>query len=210
MGSGRHVANISVKLASATSASAQPDLATALRQEFREWPRDASVFTNATLGIKADLTSVRVTIRMIERAAERILPRRRPFHCRGREISTKGQKPELDIQMNRGLAGSLGITVGQVAQALRPAFAGIDAGDWVDPSGETRDVMVRLTPGARERVQDLAQLPILFRGSNGLPATVPLEQVASIRQSVGPAQINHLDGDRVVNVDANRRGRSAP
>jgi HAE1 family hydrophobic/amphiphilic exporter-1 len=55
-------------------------------------------------------------------------------------------------------------------------------------------------------VQDLAKLPILFRGSNGLPATVPLEQVASIRQSVGPAQINHLDGDRVVNVEANTAG----
>ena len=39
--------------------------------------------------------------------------------------------------------------VGQVAQALRPAFAGIDAGDWVDPVGETRDVTVRLAPEAR-------------------------------------------------------------
>src|SRR6185436_497991 len=54
-------------------------------------------------------------------------------------LSTKGQKPELDVQVDRGLAGSIGVTVGQVAQALRPAFAGIDVGDWVDPSGETRD-----------------------------------------------------------------------
>ena len=27
---------------------------------------------------------------------------------------------------------------------MRPAFAGIDAGDWVDPTGKTRDVTVRL------------------------------------------------------------------
>jgi hydrophobic/amphiphilic exporter-1 (mainly G- bacteria), HAE1 family len=39
-------------------------------------------------------------------------------------LSTKGQKPELDVQLDRGLAGALGISVGQVAQALRPAFAG--------------------------------------------------------------------------------------
>ena len=52
-------------------------------------------------------------------------------------LSTKGQKPELDVELNRGVAGSLGVTVGQVAQSLRPAFAGIDAGDWVDP--ERRD-----------------------------------------------------------------------
>ena len=49
----------------------------------------------------------------------------------------------------------------QVAQALRPAFAGIDAGDWVDPDGETRDVMVRLAPEARSVPQDLEALPLL-------------------------------------------------
>ena len=41
------------------------------------------------------------------------------------------------------------MTVGQVAQSLRPAFAGIKAGDWEDPTGEMRDVNVRLAPGAR-------------------------------------------------------------
>ncbi|MBA2627883.1 MAG: efflux RND transporter permease subunit, partial [Gemmatimonadales bacterium] len=35
-------------------------------------------------------------------------------------LSTRGEKPELDIQLNRGLAGTLGVTVGQVAQSLRP------------------------------------------------------------------------------------------
>ena len=48
-------------------------------------------------------------------------------------LSTGEQKPELVIELNRGLAGTLGLTVGQIAQSLRPAFAGIDAGDWVDP-----------------------------------------------------------------------------
>ena len=39
-------------------------------------------------------------------------------------LSTRGEKPELEVELNRGLAGSLGVTVGQVAQSLRPAFAG--------------------------------------------------------------------------------------
>ena len=43
-------------------------------------------------------------------------------------LSTKGQKPEIDVELDRPLAGTLGVTVGQVAQSLRPAFAGIDAG----------------------------------------------------------------------------------
>ncbi|NUQ11973.1 MAG: efflux RND transporter permease subunit [Gemmatimonadaceae bacterium] len=122
-------------------------------------------------------------------------------------LSTKGQKPELDVQLNRGVAGSLGITVGQVAQALRPAFAGIDAGDWIDPQGETRDVRVRLSPEARRRTTDLEQLPITITGPNG-PVTLPLGQIATVRQSIGPAQIDHLDRSKVVTVQANTQDRS--
>jgi HAE1 family hydrophobic/amphiphilic exporter-1 len=122
-------------------------------------------------------------------------------------LSTKGQKPELDVRLNRGVAGSLGVTVGQVAQALWPAFQGIDAGDWVDPQGETRDVQVRLAPEARRRVADLEQLPITLAGPNG-PVTMPLGQIATVSQSIGPAQIDHLNRSKVVTVQANTQGRS--
>jgi hydrophobic/amphiphilic exporter-1 (mainly G- bacteria), HAE1 family len=123
-------------------------------------------------------------------------------------LSTKGQKPELDVQLDRGLAGSLGVSVGQVAQSLRPAFAGIDAGDWIDPSGETRDVTIRLTPEARTNVQDLEALPLMIAGPEGAQATIPLGQVARIAPAVGPARIDHLDRDRVISVQANTEGRS--
>ena len=122
-------------------------------------------------------------------------------------LSTKGQKPEVNIELNRGLAGALGISVGQVAQAIRPAFAGIDAGDWVDPSGETRDVRIRLAPEYRERITDLNRLPLVIAGAAG-PTTIPLGQVAEIRQSVGPAVISHLDRDPNVAVEWNVTGRS--
>jgi HAE1 family hydrophobic/amphiphilic exporter-1 len=124
-------------------------------------------------------------------------------------LSSKGQRPELTVDLDRGLAGSLGITVGQVAQALRPAFAGIDAGDWVDPSGETRDVTVRLTPEARRRAEDLRQLPLMVAGSTTMaPKTVPLGQVVKVTSGLGPAVINHLNRDLVVNVEWNAQGRS--
>src|SRR5687768_2806277 len=122
-------------------------------------------------------------------------------------LSTKGQKPELDVQIDRGLAGSLGVTIGQVAQALRPAFAGIDAGDWVDPAGETRDVTVRLAEQSRTNVRDLESLPLTITTADGEPATIPLGQVARITPSLGPARIDHLDRDRVISVQANTEGR---
>src|SRR5688572_10728818 len=123
-------------------------------------------------------------------------------------LSSKGQKPELNVELNRGIAGSLGVTVGQVAQSLRAAFAGIDVGDWVDPTGKSRDVTVRLTPESRRRAADLEQLPLVVMGPNGAPATVPLGQVADISDGVGPAIIDHLNREPVVNVELNTSGRA--
>ncbi len=122
-------------------------------------------------------------------------------------LSTGGQKPEFDVRLDRPLAGSVGLTVADIAQVLRPAFAGIDAGDWVDPTGKTRDVTVRLAPEARSRVTDLESIPLIVRDLQGQPVTLPLGQVASITPSLGPAQIDHLDRDRVVSVQANTQGR---
>jgi HAE1 family hydrophobic/amphiphilic exporter-1 len=122
-------------------------------------------------------------------------------------LSTRGQKPELDVRIDRALAGSLGIRVADVAQALRPAFAGVDTGDWVDPTGKTRDVTVRLAPEARERAADLASLPLVVPGRDGVPTMLPLGQVAVIESSLGPARIDHLNRSRVISVQANTEGR---
>jgi HAE1 family hydrophobic/amphiphilic exporter-1 len=121
-------------------------------------------------------------------------------------LSTRGQKPELEVKLDRDLASTLGLSVGQVAQALRPAFAGIDVGDWVDPTGETRDVRVRFSPEARQRAEDLVALPLVVVGPTGVATMVPLGQIADITPARGPAQIQHLDRDRVIVVEANPRG----
>jgi HAE1 family hydrophobic/amphiphilic exporter-1 len=123
------------------------------------------------------------------------------------DLSTRGQKPELEVQLDRALAGSIGVTAGQVAQALRPAFAGIDVGDWVDPSGETRDVTVRFAPEARTRTADLTTVPLTVPGPNNQVQQVPLGQLATIRSGVGPARIDHLDRERVITVQANTQNR---
>ena len=123
-------------------------------------------------------------------------------------LSTKGQKPELSIEVNRALAGSLGVSVGQIAQSLRPAFAGVDAGDWVDPAGENRKVRVRLAPEARTRVTDIERLPISVGQPGGRARMMPLGQLASVTQGLGPAKISHLDRENVIVVQGNVEGRS--
>jgi HAE1 family hydrophobic/amphiphilic exporter-1 len=100
------------------------------------------------------------------------------------------------------------VSVGQIAQALRPAFAGVDAGTWVDPSGETRYIRVRLPPRYRESPADLARIPIVLpvAPGGGGPSVIPLGQVATITNSAGPAQIEHLNRIRTIIISANVEG----
>ncbi|MGZ5081573.1 MAG: efflux RND transporter permease subunit, partial [Usitatibacter sp.] len=121
-------------------------------------------------------------------------------------LSEQDPKDELKIELNRGLANSLGIAVNDAAQALRVAFAGVEVGDWVDPTGESRDVAVRLHPDDRVDASNIEHLPIAVSGSQMM---VPLDQIATITMGKGPAQIQHMDGKRMVAVTANTQGRAS-
>lgn len=120
-------------------------------------------------------------------------------------LSTQDPKPELQIEFNRGLASSLGLSMSDAASALRLAFAGAEIGDWIDPTGETRNVYVRIKPEERMTVQDLERLPLL---SNRTGAMIPLEQIATVTVGKGPAVIEHLDRESMMAVGANVQGRS--
>jgi hydrophobic/amphiphilic exporter-1 (mainly G- bacteria), HAE1 family len=121
-------------------------------------------------------------------------------------LSEQEPKDELKIELDRGLANQLGISVGDAAQALRVAFAGVEVGDWIDPTGETRDVSVRLHPDDRVDASNIEHLPIAVTGTNMM---VPLDQIATITMGKGPAQIQHLDGKRSITVSANVDGRAS-
>ena len=120
-------------------------------------------------------------------------------------ISELEPKDELRIEIDRGLANSLGISVNDAAQALRVAFAGIEVGDWVDPTGEARDVAVRLHPDDRVSAANIEHLPIALASGT----LVPLNQIATVTMGKSPAQIEHADGKRTITVSANAEGRSA-
>jgi hydrophobe/amphiphile efflux-1 (HAE1) family protein len=120
-------------------------------------------------------------------------------------LSEQDPKDELQIELNRGLANSMGISAGDAASALRVAFAGIEVGDWIDPTGEARDVAVRLHPADRVSLQNIERLPIAVAGSSQM---VPLDQIARITMGKGPASILHKNGMRTVSVSANVEGRS--
>jgi len=121
-------------------------------------------------------------------------------------LSEQDPKDELQIELNRGLANSMGISVNDAAQALRVAFAGVEVGDWVDPTGESRDVAVRLHPDDRVNAANIERLPIAVAGTTEM---VPLDQIATISMGKGPSGIAHKNGKRSIAVSANAQGRSS-
>jgi HAE1 family hydrophobic/amphiphilic exporter-1 len=202
-------ANVYVRLApKADRDASQEEIAATLRQELRGVGGVTATIYDSGFGgnqkqIQLELRGA--SLEALAAAADRVEAAVRGVRGAvdvGR--SSKGQKPELDVTIDRGLAGTLGVSVAQIAQALRPAFAGLDAGDWIDPGGEARDVRVRLRPEARRDATDVGRLPLLLPGGQ----VIPLAAVARIEPSLGPARIEHLDRERVVTVGANTEGRS--
>jgi hydrophobic/amphiphilic exporter-1 (mainly G- bacteria), HAE1 family len=129
------------------------------------------------------------------------------------DSSVKADKPVIDVQVRRDAASDLGLSVSQIAAALRTLVAGETVGNWRAPDDQTYNVNVRLAPDARSAPADLERLPFMNStvGSNadGSARIVRLNQIASVKESTGPNQINRRDLAREVSINANVYNRSA-
>ena len=125
------------------------------------------------------------------------------------DSSVKPDKPVIAVDVRRDAASDLGLSVAQMANSLRTLIAGQTVGNWRAPDDQTYDVNVRLAPEARNTPQDLEHLPFALANADGSNRIVRLNQVATVRESTGPNQINRRDLTREVAVNANVHNRSA-
>ena len=126
------------------------------------------------------------------------------------DSTAKPGKPALDVVVRRDVASDLGLSVSQIGSALRTLVAGQTVGNWRAPDDQTYDVNVRLAPSARNSPQDMEQLPFnIGTQPDGSARIVRLGQVAQVRDTIGPNQINRRDLNREVALSANVSGRSA-
>ncbi|MEY4561821.1 MAG: hypothetical protein RLZZ618_1098, partial [Pseudomonadota bacterium] len=146
----------------------------------------------------------------LERLSNTIMPKLRAIPGLVDLDSTlKPNKPTISIDMKRDAASDAGLNVNALAGSLRTLVAGTTVGNWRAPDGENYDVNVRLSPESRTTLADLERLPInVPAAADGSPRSVQLSQVADIRTSTGPNQINRRDLNREINIDANAFGRS--
>jgi hydrophobic/amphiphilic exporter-1 (mainly G- bacteria), HAE1 family len=126
------------------------------------------------------------------------------------DSSVKDDKPVIDVDVRRDAASDLGLSVAQVAGSLRTLVAGQTVGNWRAPDDQTYDVNVRLAPDARNSPQDLERLPFATgTNADGSSRIVRLNQLATVKESTGPNQINRRDLTREVAINANTYNRSA-
>jgi len=150
----------------------------------------------------------------LERLTQRVMEAIRPIPgLVDLDSSQKPNKPTVSVVMRRDAASDLGLGVAPVANALRTLVAGTTVGNWRAPDDQTYDVNVRLAPEVRNSPADLARLPFVSTamGANadGSSRIVRLHQVADVRETTGPNQINRRALAREVSINANVANRSA-
>ncbi|NOY38318.1 MAG: efflux RND transporter permease subunit [Chlorobi bacterium] len=110
--------------------------------------------------------------------------------------------PQLLIQVNRQAIALYGVNIEDVQEVIRAAVGGETAGQLFE--GVKRfDILVRY--GEEDR-KDITQIRrILIEAPNG--TRIPLEQLAEIRELVGPRQITRENSQRFITIQCNVEGR---
>ena len=147
----------------------------------------------------------------LERISSQLLPRLRQIPgLTDLDSTLKADKPTIAVDVKRDAAADLGLNVNTLATTLRTLLAGTSVGSWRASDGENYDVRLRLAPDSRNGADDLSGLPLVIgSNSDGTARVVRVSQVADVRPSTGPNQINRRDLNREINIDANALGRSS-
>jgi multidrug efflux pump subunit AcrB len=119
-------------------------------------------------------------------------------------IAQRMDYPVLEVEMDRILASYQGVTVDDVMKNLVSATNSsitFEPSFWIDERNGNHYFM-----GVQYREEDINSLDTLrYIPVTGLDSTrpVPLENVATIRQTTGPAVINHMNITRATDIYAN-------
>lgn len=113
-----------------------------------------------------------------------------------------GGTPQLRITLDREAIARYGLNVSDVQRTLNIAVGGAEAGQVFE--GIRRfDIYLRLNEEARNDADAIRQLII----KNPAGQRIPLEELAAIKEVVGPRQITRENNQRFITIQTNVRGR---
>ena len=110
--------------------------------------------------------------------------------------------PQLVIHADRQAIARYGVNIRDVQDVIKAAVGGVNVGQIFE--GTRRfDINVRYAPEARENVEAIKN--IMITAPNGM--NIPLVQLATITEIVGPRQILRENNQRYISVQCNVVGR---
>ncbi len=154
---------------------------------------------NATIAIKVfgkDLSQLETLSQQMEKRCRDI------DGIRDLDISLKRGRPELQINIDREKASKMGLSVGQVAHAVKTALLG-EVATRYRVHGDEYDIRVKFREEDRQSITDIRHIGI----ASPFGFQVPLYQVARIKYGEGPVRITRENQERKVTVNANTHGR---
>ncbi len=109
-------------------------------------------------------------------------------------------KPELGVTIDRDRAGDLGVSVADIASALRTLVAGDNVSSFTE-SGRRYDINLRALPQYRNRQESLTQFTVPSSKQDAPPVT--LDQVVRFQEGTAPSVVERFSRTRSVTVSAN-------
>jgi len=117
--------------------------------------------------------------------------------------SNEPGKPELRIEVDRNRAALLGLSTSSMGSTIRSLVAGETVSRYRE-AGREADIVVRLRPEDRDRIDDILSLTIQSPSGQA----IPLRNVATITRTSGPSVITRLNRQTQITIGANTVGRS--
>jgi multidrug efflux pump subunit AcrB len=128
-----------------------------------------------------------------------------PF-IRDLRFSQEMSYPTLDIDIDRNRTGQFGLTMADVVHSVVPATSSsrfTDPNYWRDPnSGNAFQIQVELPQNQIQSVDEVANVPVMQPG-NAKPL---LDDIATLKPSTMPGEIDRYNGQRVISLTANIHG----
>jgi hydrophobic/amphiphilic exporter-1 (mainly G- bacteria), HAE1 family len=117
-------------------------------------------------------------------------------------ISMQEGKPEFRILPDRDKAATMGLSVGDIGNAVRYSNFGQVVTRYRD-QGDEIDVRMRLDKDNRSGTEDMRLIPIVSRTGT----VTPVANIADIKYDKGPVQITRENRTRKITITANIQGR---
>jgi cobalt-zinc-cadmium resistance protein CzcA len=110
--------------------------------------------------------------------------------------------PQIIVRPDREAIARHGLNLAEVQQLIEAAVGGVEAGQ-IYEGVQRYDIYVRYREDARDTVEDIGHLIV----QTGDGVLLPLDELASIEEIVGPRQIVRENNQRYLEVQANVVGR---